>query len=380
LRLFLNKIVKHQRKWYGRWHTWTGIIAGSILIVVSLTGALLVFEDELDVYLNADVFSFKEKKEQILPIDKVYDIVDGKYPNTHFFNISYKPELNKAYILYYLKNGQQVQVIADPYTGEVMGSRIYEHTFLGIIHELHRNLLIPYLGRYIVVLATIFMIVLMITGLRLWIPQQIKNLKSRIWVNFKNKPKRVNYDLHNALGFYFSPFITLISLTGIAITFSSLIVLGLFLADFQKPQSIGNLLNQNSSYIEGKSTLKIDSIIRISKHRMPDAKVMAVFIPKDSIEPFKVNFKKKGIAETGDHSFALYDQYTGEKIINTEKDFANIGKLAINWIGPLHYGTFGGLTTRIIALVSALIVPVLFISGFIIWWDRVKRKFKKNKK
>ena len=63
--------------------------------------------------------------------------------------------------------------------------------------------------------------------------------------------------------------------------------------------------------------------------------------------------------------------------MNTDADLPHIGKAYVNWVTPIHYGTFGGLTTRILALIASLVVPVLFVTGFIIWRGRWLKRNKK---
>jgi len=370
---FFSAMVRHQKQWYGQWHAWTGIFAGSILIIVSLTGALLVFESELDVWFYPKLFEFKTS-DNPMALPEVFQKVKADYPDLALYSIFRYPDLNNAYILNFEKDHQYYQAITNPYTGEVTGTRIYSKSIMGFIKELHRTLLIPTAGQYIVGIASLFMVILMITGLKLWIPKHWKMLKSRLTVKKGASFKRQNYDLHNSLGFYFSPFITLISMTGVAITFSNLVILGLFIANFQSPQSIGDILGKQSFYQSNKESKPLEEILNLAKADMPHAEIRGFSVPRDSAGGFTVNFVAEGEAMTGDHSFATYDQYSGERLLNTEKDFANTGKIPLNWLTSVHYGTFGGMPTRIIALLASLVAPILFVTGFTIWWGRWKKR------
>lgn len=374
---FFSEMVHHQKKWYGQWHAWAGIFAGSILFVVSLTGALLVFESELDMWFYPGLFDFG-KSGEFMPMAEAFQKVKNENPNIDFYSIYRFTDLNNAYILNFESDQEYHQAIANPYTGEVTGTRIYKKTIMGFIKELHRTLLIPTAGRYIVGLASLVMVILMITGLRLWIPKTLGLLKSRLTIKRGASFKRQNFDLHNSLGFYFSPFITLISITGVAITFSNLVILALFLANFQSPQSIGEILGKQSVYQPKKESKGIEEILTLAKADMPHADIMGFSVPIDSAGGYTVNFIANGEAVTGDHSFATFDQYTGERLLNTEKDFANTGKIPLNWLTSVHYGTFGGLPTRIVALLASLVAPILFITGFIIWWGRWKKRNRKS--
>ncbi|WP_029279647.1 PepSY domain-containing protein [Pedobacter borealis] len=40
--------AKHQKRWFGKWHLYVGIIAGAIVAFVGVIGSILVFQDEID--------------------------------------------------------------------------------------------------------------------------------------------------------------------------------------------------------------------------------------------------------------------------------------------------------------------------------------------
>jgi len=367
-KVFLNEMIRHQKKWFGQWHTWAGIFAGSVLIVVSTTGSLLVFEEELDVWLNPTLFDYP-KEEKRLSFQEVHNLLIRNHPEFDIHGIYRMPNRNDCYQVA-LEDFEQA--IVNPYNGEVTGTRFYNSSTMGIIRNLHRTLLLGTFGKYMVGICSLFMVILMITGLRLWIPKKWSKLKESLTVKKGASFKRQNYDLHNSMGFYFSPFITLISLTGAAITFSPLVVLTLFLASFEPPKSIDEILGSPSEFYEGAQTLSIAEIERIALEEEPDFEFMGLTYPHDSIGTFGANMVGEGRAATGDFTIVNLDQYSGKVVMNVN-DLPNLGKVYANWVTPIHYGTFGGLTTRIIALITTLMVPVLFISGFIIWWGRWKK-------
>jgi uncharacterized iron-regulated membrane protein len=51
----------------------------------------------------------------------------------------------------------------------------------------------------------------------------------------------------------------------------------------------------------------------------------------------------------------------------------SLGDRVLNSFTPLHYGTFGGLPTRIFYVFVGLTPLILLATGFVMWWYR-KRK------
>jgi len=43
------------------------------------------------------------------------------------------------------------------------------------------------------------------------------------------------------------------------------------------------------------------------------------------------------------------------------------------WLTPLHVGSFGGNGVKVAWLLLGMAPPVLFLTGFIMWWTRVVR-------
>ena len=374
MRKTIEKAAKHQRKWYGKWHTWAGISAGFILIIVSLTGSLLVFENEIDTWLNPELFGFEQKGDR-LSFQTTVEKLKKDHPEYDIQGIFLWEKRNNAYMVY-LKDSEQ-QIIVNPYTAKVTGTRVYRSTFMGFTRHLHRTLFIPQVGKYLVGTSSLICVILMITGLRLWIPKQMKHIKSRLSVKWSAGAKRINLDLHNTLGIYFSPVITLISMTGVAITFAQFIFLFLFLLSFQSPKSISSIFNQKSEYSVGAKQLTINELQAIAEKQIEGGKLMGFNFPPDSLGTFNMNLLSPGASKEDNRSIFWIDQYSGNVVYSSENENLKLGKAYLNWVTSIHYGTFGGLPTRILALIGSLATAALFITGFIIWiprWRKANRK------
>jgi uncharacterized iron-regulated membrane protein len=44
------------------------------------------------------------------------------------------------------------------------------------------------------------------------------------------------------------------------------------------------------------------------------------------------------------------------------------------WVGAAHTGNFGGLPMKILWALLGLTPPLLFVTGALMWWNRVVRK------
>lgn len=368
--------AKHQKRWFGKWHLYLGIIAGAILCVVGLTGSILVFQDEIDIALNKELFeSLKGNKRY--SIGEIVGVVQQKYPGKKFDYVFVTDEKNPngTYRFYNFKTEEEFFV--NPYTGELSGKRLINSSFIRIVMNIHRTLLIPAAGRYIVGLASLCMLILTISGLRLWVPQQFRKWKQWrpvLTVNFKASFKRQNYDWHNVLGFYSAPVVIMLALTGFAITFSTVFIAFLFMLTGKSPQSVANIFGQKSVYTQGAKALSATDAATIARNIMPEAELLGMAIPTTNDMVYRLDLKSASVSKNGNRIMLMVDQYTGKIVLNSETDFPNIGNSYLSWLTPIHYGTFGGMPTRIMALIAGLIPLLLFITGFIIWWPRFKKQ------
>lgn len=371
--------ASHQKRWYGKWHVWLGLIAGSIIFVVSLTGTILVYRDEIDEALNPELLTIQEGKKK-LTFQQMEEKLRADHSGWKPVYISQSESGANLPYRVLIKGDLEKQIYVNPYTGEVTGSRTHDSHFIGIVLEIHRTLLIPVVGRYIVGISAIILVVLIISGLRLWIPKQWKHLKSRLTIKINASPARQNYDLHQVLGFYFSPIILLIALTGAVITFLAIIAPLMFLLSFEPPKSLDQVLGSKSVYQKGCKRLPIDSVVAIASRAIPQGEFVAIGLPTDTTEVFAAYVTSPHVTVTGDNSFIYIDQYSGKINFNSAVDLPNTGKIYLNWVEPVHYGTFGGNTTRVIAFIASLIPSILFITGIVIWYPRWKGRKKKNHK
>ena len=369
--------AKHQKRWFGKWHTYVGIIAGGILAFVGLTGSILVFQDEIDRALNKELFDVVAQQKK-LPFEELIPLVKKNNPKLKFDYVMAGKDDSpvEAYTAFDFKSGEQFFV--NPYNGKLSGKRITESSFIRIVMDLHRTLLIPTAGRYIVGLASLCLMILTISGLRLWLPKKWKQLKSVLTVKFSAKFKRQNYDWHNVLGFYSSPVVFMLSLTGFCITFSTVVIPLLFIFSGKSPAGLKQVFGAKSAYHENVVQLPIKEVVAHVHQQMPDARIGGIVLPSDKFGTYRFDMIAGHLPKGGGREMITVDQYTGKILLNSRKDFPNVGNAYLSWLTPIHYGSFGGLPTQILALTGGLTPLALFITGFIIWWPRFKKQRQKK--
>lgn len=141
--------------------------------------------------------------------------------------INFNAQNNNSYAFYHIARNRDSKDLwywdewehdlwayVDPYSSEVLKVEDKTFEFFRFVLALHWSLLLREdIGQLIVGTATLIFILILVTGLVLWWPQNKKAFKIRTCFRWKpaTRWKRKNYDLHNILGFY-SMFIALTGL------------------------------------------------------------------------------------------------------------------------------------------------------------------------
>jgi len=55
------------------------------------------------------------------------------------------------------------------------------------------------------------------------------------------------------------------------------------------------------------------------------------------------------------------------------------GDFALEWLARLHFGRFAGIKTKWTWAILGVIPPVLFVTGAVMWWNRVLKPFRRSR-
>ena len=360
-----------------RWHFFAGLIVAPILLIATVTGAIYIFHNELSNWLYEDLY-FVEPAAARLSYDEQHQIalnaLDGA--EIEFLSVWNDPRRSvqfTAHIHAGEDDATELHRVAfiNPYTGDVLGTRIMEREFFNIVLTIHRNLFAGTTGRIFVELATSWGIVLLITGVYLWWPRN-KNRIRGVWLpRLRAKPYIVLRDLHAVSGVYLSGFAAIILATGLFI--SVVWGTGYALVSVQAGQSLGDFFAPAESRPSAPddAPAPLETVItNIQRHYRPGDVLYHQFPTSDDVG-HKAYLMREGDTNTV-RGFDI-DQYTGELIAVTNTDeltpMVRVLALAIS----LHQGLTFGMPTKILAMATCLALVAMTITGIWMWWKRRPR-------
>ena len=172
------------RKTFAKLHLWLSIPFGILIAIICITGALLVFEQEILQLCHPSRYFVKEAKAETLPIDRLMASARQQLPeNTPIRGIRVFQDPERSYQI--LLPGKKAAAFIDPYTGSVVGMDDGQGFFTQVM-RLHRWLLDTpkrdgsfAWGKNIVGYATLAMAIILVSGLVIWWPRSRKMLKNR---------------------------------------------------------------------------------------------------------------------------------------------------------------------------------------------------------
>ncbi len=347
-------------------HRYIGLTVGLILVIVGLTGSILVFQKEIDSILVKQQFEQVIPQAQTVSLEEVANNVTQAYAN--------QPDWKLAQFVFYydldiyrvrLSNSedQQLEVFVNAYTGKILGDRLRNQGFFGRVYELHYSLLAGPIGFVIVGITALLMCILAITGLLLW--SGWRNLISGFKIKWNAKTKRKNYDIHRVVGIVALVFLTFTGFTGFIWNFYEQTEPAIYALTFTpKPPEV-------KSIVTGKESLAISQIIEKAIATIPEAKPSSISIPTKPDEVFTVYLKQPQDAQYYANKVDI-DRYSGKVLQVINSKTAKLGDRLLNVFAPMHYGTFGGLPTRILYVFVGLSPTILFMTGLVMY--RLRRR------
>lgn len=218
------------KSFFRKIHLWLSLPFGIIFSVICLTGAILVFEKEITALVSPETAQVRPTNER-----------------AESRTCSNCPERGRACSncserrggrSHPMGQGQQaghgLQAGQEAREGQVPQSGIEQPRkakpaslpFFREVRKLHRWLLNPpvqrgemSVGKVIVGTSTLLMVVVLLSGVIIWIPKGRKALKNRLRVSFSKGWRRFLYDSHVSLGIYVVLFLLLMALTGLTWSF-----------------------------------------------------------------------------------------------------------------------------------------------------------------
>lgn len=348
-------------------HLWLGVLTGLYIFVVCATGALLVFRIDIQRAMHPDLFTPRTSGPLADPV-AVMESVQKAYSGSRVSGVEAPTTTRPTYLAYAASGDRFVTVLLDPVSAELLGE-VPEQSFVRTLQDLHFDLLGGSRGRRVNGAGAIVLLGMCVTGLVIWWPGR-NNWTRGLMVDFGRPWRRVNWDLHSAIGIWTVAFIAMWAVTGAYFVFPTPFRLAVNRVSPLTPAAAPGSTPTDAVMSRPSWRVLVDE----ARRRVPGQHVARIVLPSSDTSPFLVMFSRVRPTPGNPELTSVYlDQYTGEAVAGPSPAGRSAGDIVMAWLTPLHVGNFGGNGIRVTWSLLGLTPPALFVTGFIMWWTRVVR-------
>lgn len=375
-------------------HRWLGLISGLVVLIVSLTGACLVFEEDFTLWGKNHAFIAPRQQAFQSPATLLQAAAAEAPGGMSAASIWYGTAKRSAIVKFNdQENHSHAEVYINPYNAEVIAideedQDEHEAGFFHFMEEGHIHLWLPEeIGRPIVGYSTLAFTIILLTGLIWWYPKKWNKGTARksFLIKWGARFKRLTIDLHNVPGFYVLLIALTLAITGLYFSFGWVGKLTYWFASGGKPPIAVQFPMSDTSSNNQKTKDELLNNIwqRYAGDQEREWQQLIINIPSVPTATWLV---AENTYKTSSHAVNLhfYDQYSGEELFKRNADTGDIIATDIAYRSMLyhynlHLGRIGGATTQWIAFLACLVCASLPLTGFLIWYNRNWGKKKKTR-
>lgn len=369
-------------------HWFIGITAGTILMAIGVTGAVLSFREEITDWLNPGVVHVAVQQQALLSPQQILERLRLDAPDERVANLTLFSDAGAAARINFapppgVRRGEMRY--ADPYTGALLrplaGNELFE-----FVERFHRWLLLPTdNGKIVAGSLSLCLLVLALSGLYMRWPRRALNWRAWFRLDFGLSGRSFLWNLHSVIGTWALVMYVVFTTTGMYWAFdwfkSGVNTLAgqeapVRAAQPKRDKPKGMNMEKEKSQAENGAAAPLDVTLAWTTflREAGPYKLVSMRLPEKAAQPVQFNYLSPDAAHERARNRLNVLPQTGEIKLNERFADKDRGGRFIGAIYPLHMGTYFGLPGRIIMTIAALTMPLFGITGWMLYLDRRRKK------
>lgn len=341
-------------------HLWLGLTLGALGILIGVTGSILVYDREIDAWLNPARYRVSGAQAALAPGEYLKRAAQALEGRARPVNLRMPEDEGMPVVVFARgkEGGSVSRLYLDPPTGKVLEASP-GGGFIGWVHTFHENLTLrEYMGREIVGLAGFAMLISSLSGLYLWWPARGR-FREALGMR---RGFTLSRNLHYLLGFYCAVVLAMLSFTGIWLAYvdAGRAVVSVFSA--VPPRNI-----QAPETPEGGRPIPLEEAVRIAQALHPGAPVSGAGLPAGPRGVYRVNLHAGGSAAPVNSAAVFIDPRSSVVLRNTGPATRSGGENFLVMQRLLHAGEVFGPLGRALIFVTGLLPALLVVTGTMMW-------------
>lgn len=408
------------KKTFFQIHWFLGITAGLILSIMGVTGAIYSYEPQILKWMNSDSYTVQVQEQDKLSPAQLYQHFQTQNPEMKINSITVAQDPSASSTVNIVKEGARrgYNMMVNPYTAEVL-PEIKGREFFQFVQQLHRNLTVGPVGKQITGACALMLIFFVLSGLYLRWPKR-HSVKQWLAVKPQLKGRNFIWDLHAVIGTWVVIFYLILACTGLYWSYDwwrngMFKVLGVERpqpemqqgqggrggeeqgrsadesrgegqsgsrgegAGERGPQSEGQRENRGEGREKGVDDTVLLTALNKSwagfQNEFNDKYSTVTFnIPKKADGELKLSFTDVEVQHERARNNATYNYqdaaFTSVEMYEDKK----LNEKIMSSMLPVHRGSFFGPIYQFFAMVASLLMPLFFITGWMLYLKRRKQK------
>lgn len=387
-------------------HRYVGLVITLFLVIAGLTGCIIAFHDELDGYINQSIFYVPRQNQPLLDPLALRDRLLVDYPDANIEYVELETRHGKAIKIYLdpkktdrgyttLPNDE---LYADPYTGKIIGARLWGDigqgwtNLLPFIYRLHYSLALKGVGILLFGLIALLWTLDCFVAVYLTFPARQKShsrheLTQRIshWGRRWHKAWKIrwfagfhklNFDIHRAGGLWLWAVLFVFAWSSVGFNLQQVyspVMRTMFAFNDAEShlQKMGSPLElPGISWIEARSYGR--QFARQAEQQYGFKVLHESTINYDrshGVYRYVVKTSDDQHIKQGRTRFYIDAQTGALKHLETPR-LDKAGDIATNWLQWIHMARVFGLPMKICVILIGLSVTTLSLTGLFIWYKK----------
>ena len=347
-----------------RVHRYVALGLGLFVVALGLSGAALVFRDELTAVVTPAV---QVSPAPVAPgqFARILAAARKADPAARSMDIAPAERADRAAEVIIHGDRGERYFLVDPHDGTVVADSDRQWLPFATLYEFHRRFLSGATGEYVVGVTGFALVFLAVSGLVMWWPRK---WKQAFRIRWDGNRLAVSYDLHKCAGAAFALILLTNAVIGIAMTF-----------DDSSVALVNRVANRAAPSIPPASANAMDSLrslddmVAVANQAFPDGRVSRVAI-RPGNAPVMVRKRLATDNDTHGMNRIWVDAGSGAVLrVSPVRDQAP-GNAMFEWLYPLHTGKLVGTPYRALLVLAGCIPLLSLVTGLIVWRSRAARR------
>ncbi|BDF95183.1 PepSY-associated TM helix domain-containing protein [Pseudoalteromonas sp. KAN5] len=358
-------MAKISKRFWFQLHGWFSLPVWVLFCFICLTGTISVISHELTWLTNpharaSNPDNLPEKSKQSL-----INSLTSEYPTADVMSVvSYEPYLVNA-IIFTDTDKPYATAYVNQYTGEIQAIN-QTTSFIEFMRTLHGWLYFPWqagysVGYYLVSAMALVIFGALATGLIIY--KNFWRAFTQPKIRFGQGSKTLLKDLHTVAGVWSIWFMAIMSLTGLwyltqAIMWHNEI-------DIEEHAPIVSEAQLPSS--KNTQAIDLNSAITITKNQFSEFTPTYIMLPEHNRGMYSIMGAGDTVFYDGYSYSTSVNPWTGEIAASKSPETMSTLQTLSHIADPLHYGTIGGIWTKVIWFLFGVILTGMSVTGFMMY-------------